>query len=145
MRLVVGSNIQRTIATRFVAFGKTEVMRTKEPRQYKQDFAEVSRRSIRKDFKNASFYKQGRQPRVRTQASSEQPESNVKRVLALSDTSGYARYKRFFIGKLVRILRPAISGGYYVEFVRDDDRKYLNANAGWDDKREYLLDGARYD
>lgn len=116
-------------------------MRIKEP---KPNFAEVSRRSIRKDFKNASFYKQGRQ-RVRTQASSEQPESNVKRVLALSDTSDYARYKRFFIGKLVRILRPAISGGYYVEFVRDDDRKYLNANAGWADKREYLLDGAKFD
>lgn len=117
-------------------------MRIKEP---KPNFAEVSRRSIRKDFKNASFHKQGRQPRVRTQAPSAESESNIKRVLALSDTSGYAKYKRFFIGKLVRILRPAISGGYYVEFVRDDDRKYLNANAGWADKREYLLDSAKYD
>lgn len=120
-------------------------MRTKEPKQYKPDFAEVSRRSIRKDFQNASFRTQGRQPRPRTQEQRPEPESNVKRVLALSDTSGYAKYKRFFVGKLVRILRPAFSGGYYVEFVRDDDRKYLNANAGWNDKREYLLDGARYD
>lgn len=120
-------------------------MRTKEPKQYKPDFAEVSRRSIRKDFKNASFRTQGRQPRSRPQAPSAEQETNVKRVLALSDTSGYAKYKRFFIGKLVRILRPAICGGYYVEFVRDDDRKYLNANAGWADKREYLLDGARFD
>ena len=114
-------------------------MRTKEPKQYKPDFAEVSRRSIRKDFQNASFRTQGRQ------APSAEPETNVKRVLALSDTSGYAKYKRFFVGKLVRILRPAFSGGYYVEFVRDDDRKYLNANAGWNDKREYLLDGAKFD
>ena len=120
-------------------------MRTKEPKQYKQDFAEVSRRSIRKDFQNASFRTQGRQPRPRPQEQRPESESNVKRVLALSDTSGYAKYKRFFVGKLVRILRPAFSGGYYVEFVRDDDRKYLNANAGWDDKRVYLLDGAKFD
>lgn len=120
-------------------------MRTKEPKQYKPDFAEVSRRSIRKDFQNASFRTQGRQPRPRPQEQRPEPESNVKRVLALSDTSGYAKYKRFFVGKLVRILRPAFSGGYYVEFVRDDDRKYLNANAGWNDKREYLLDGAKFD
>lgn len=120
-------------------------MRTKEPKQYKPDFAEVSRRSIRKDFQNASFRTQGRQPRPRPQAPSAEQETNVKRVLALSETSTYAKYKRFFVGKLVRILRPAFSGGYYVEFVRDDDREYLNANAGWDDKREYLLDGARYD
>lgn len=120
-------------------------MRTKEPKQYKPDFAKVSRRSIRKDFKNASFHTQGRKPRPRPQEQRPAPESNVKRVMALSETSGYAKYKRFFIGKLVRILRPAITGGYYVEFVRDDDRKYLNANAGWNDKREYLLDGVKFD
>lgn len=120
-------------------------MRTKEPKQHKPDFAEVSRRSIRKDFQNASFRTQGRQPRPRPQAPSAEQETNVKRVLALSETSTYAKYKRFFVGKLVRILRPAFSGGYYVEFVRDDDRKYLNANAGWNDKREYLLDGAKFD
>ena len=120
-------------------------MRTKEPKQYKPDFAEVSRRSIRKDFQNASFRTQGRQPRPRPQAPSAEQETNVKRVLALSDTSGYAKYKRFFVGKLVRILRPCNSGGYWVEFVRESDRKYLNANAGWDDKREYLLDGAKFD
>lgn len=120
-------------------------MRTKEPKQYKPDFAEVSRRSIRKDFQNASFRKQGRQPRPRPQAPSAEQETNVKRVLALSETSTYAKYKRFFVGKLVRILRPAFSGGYYVEFVREGDRKYLNANARWDDKREYLLDGAKFD
>lgn len=119
-------------------------MRTKEPKQYKPDFAEVSRRSIRRDFKNASFCTQGRQPRSRQQERTA-PESNVKRVLSLSETSAYAKYKRFFVGKLVRVLRPAISGGYYVEFIRDDDRKYLNANAGWNDKREYLLDGAKFD
>lgn len=115
-------------------------MRTKEPKQYKKDFGEVSRNSIRKDFQNASFKIQKQQPQP-----TQQQETNIKRVLALSDTSGYARYKRFFIGKLVRILRPAISGGYYVEFLEDKDRVLLNANAGWTDKHEYLLDGAKFD
>lgn len=119
-------------------------MRTKEPKQHKSDFAEVSRRSIQKDFQNASIRKKKREPNPWQQVPNE-PPNNIKRVLALSDTSGYAKYKRFFVGKLVRILRPAISGGYYVEFVRDDDRKFLNANANWHDKREYLLDGAKFD
>lgn len=119
-------------------------MRTKEPKQNRTDYADVSRQSIRRDFQNASFRKQGRQPRPRIQKPDE-PETNVRRVMALSETSGYAKYRRFFIGKLVRVLRPALTGGYYVEFVRDEDRKYLNANAGWSDKREYLLDGVRFE
>lgn len=117
-------------------------MRTKDTKTYPTNYAEVSRRSIRKDFQNASFRTQGRQPRPQQ---GQAAESNVKRVLAISDTSGYAKYKRFFIGKMVRILRPAPSGGNYVEFVRESDAKFLNANAGWANKREYLLDGARYD
>lgn len=117
-------------------------MRTKEPKTYPTNYAEISRRSIRKDFQNASFRAQGRQPRPQQEKAA---ESNVKRVLAVSDTSGYAKYKRFFIGKLVRILRPAPFGGNYVEFVREQDAEYLNANAGWTNKREYLLDGAKYD
>lgn len=117
-------------------------MRTKEPKQGKHYYEDVSRRSIRKDFKNASFHTPGHEPRPRKQ---ERQGSDVKRVMALSESSGYAKYKRFIVGKLVRILRPASTGGYYVEFVRDEDREYLNANAGWKYKREYLLDGAKYD
>lgn len=118
-------------------------MRTKQPKQYPQDYAEISRRSIRKDFQNASFRKQGYEQQ--TQVAEPIQANNIKRVLSISDKSNYAKYKRFFIGKLVRVLRPASSGGYYVEFVRDDDRMYLNANAEWHDKREYLLDGVKFD
>ncbi len=114
-------------------------MRTKEPKPYKQDFAEISRRSIKRDFQNASFRKQEHRPEGQAEP------DNIKRVLSISDKSQYAKYKRFFIGKLVRVLRPAASGGWYVEFVRDEDRRFLNANAEWHDKREYLLDGAKFD
>lgn len=117
-------------------------MRTKEPKAYPTNYAEVSRKSIKRDFKNASFQRQGHQPKP---SQDRRPESNVKRVLSINDTSGYAKYKRFFIGKLVRIIRPAQCGGNYVEFVRDADARILNENAGWANKREYLLDGALYD
>lgn len=120
-------------------------MRTKEPKPYRRDFADVSRRSIRKDFKSASFRTQGREPRPRPQEQKTEHESDIRRVLSLSEKSGYAKYKRFFVGKLVRILRPAMSGGYYVEFVREEDSNFLNANAEWKNKREYLLDGAKFD
>lgn len=112
-------------------------MRTKEPTTHKTNYAEVSRRSIARDFKTPS-YRQEPRPQTKT-------EGQVRRVLAIAETSVYAYYKRFFIGKLVRILRPASSGGYYVEFVKEQDAKMLNANAGWTTKREYLLDGAKYD
>lgn len=117
-------------------------MRTKDPKYIPADYSLVSRLSIQRDFHNASFRKQGHEARPQEQKATR--KNNVKRVLALSETSGYAKYKRFFVGKLVRILRPAQSGGYYVEFVRKADAEFLNANAGWNNKREYLLDGARF-
>nr|DAM99104.1 MAG TPA: hypothetical protein [Caudoviricetes sp.] len=112
-------------------------MRTKEPKRY--DYLEMSRKSIRKDFQNVSFRRQGREPRAAAS------DGYVKRVVAMNERSSYAEFRRFFLGKLVRILRPGIHGGYYVEFVKDEDRKSLNANAGWSSKREYLLDGVKFD
>lgn len=119
-------------------------MRTKEPKPFRQDFAMASRLSIQRDFRNAHFRRQGREAK---QPETMQPKEPgvIHRVLALNERSSYAKYKRFVVGKLVRILRPASSGGYYVEFVRDEDREMLNANAGWNDKKEFLLDGAKFD
>lgn len=112
-------------------------MRTKEPKPYRHDFEEASRRSIRRDFRNASFVKP---------AKPEQPKANdVKRVISLTDKSEYARYRRCIVGKLVRVLRPASCGGWYVEFVNDNDRDALNAVAGWKSKQEFLLDGVKFD
>lgn len=116
-------------------------MRTKEPKN-NTDYGMVSRLSIQRDFRDASFR---RRNQIQQPDTEPKQGNNIKRVLSISDKSNYAKYKRFFVGKLVRILRPAPSGGYYVEFVRDNDRVFLNANAEWHDKREYLLDGAKFD
>lgn len=64
----------------------------------------------------------------------------------MNDRSNYGCYKRFFIGRLVKIQERASSGGYWVSFVNDNDRKMLNANAGFsDNKSRYLLDGVKFD
>lgn len=104
-------------------------------------FGRVSKRSIKKDFnKTPKYTKEEPRPEVK-----ERPKENSeRRVAQIYETSAYAKYARFFVGKLVRILRPGSFGGYYVEFVFDDDRKALNYAADWTTKTEYLLDGVKF-
>lgn len=105
----------------------------------KTDYLELSRRSMRKDFARANFKRNGRVPRV-------PHPKNTKRVLELNETCQYWKYRRFFIGRLVRIIEPGLLGGVWVEFVRDGDRENLNNMAGWNgDKKRYLLQGAKFD
>jgi len=103
-----------------------------------KDFNEIVRRSIRRDFSNANFKRNGhalKTPHLK----------NTKRVLSLNEQCEYYKYRRFFVGRLVRIVADAISG-VWVEFVRDADRESLNAAAGWsENKRKYLLAGAKFD
>lgn len=99
-----------------------------------KDYFELVRRSIRKDFATANF--------KRKQAPTGKP---IRRVKELTELSGYASMRRFFVGKLVRIMDSAYSGGYMVEFVFERDRKTMNAAAGYsDDKRLYLLDCVKF-
>lgn len=99
-------------------------MRTK-----KIDYSEISRRSIKRDFSQVK----------------NKPESNSeRRVSFVCENSGYYKYKSFILGKLVRIIERA-EIGWICEFVHDDDRKALNAYAGWsNNKKTYLLDGVRF-
>lgn len=121
-------------------------MRTKQPKQYKPDFAEVSRRSIRKDFQNASIRIQGREPRPNPEEQRPKRESNVKRIISMDGVCDYKQYRRFFIGKLVRIIASAQSGGKWVSFVHEQDKNALNSAAGWsENKCQYLLYGVKYD
>ena len=99
---------------------------------------ELSRRSIRRDFAKANFKRNGRKPKT-------PHPKRTKRVLALNETSGYAQFRRLIVGRLVRILGYAPTGGFWVEFVREADRNALNAAAGWTDKRRFLLDGVKFD
>ena len=95
-----------------------------------KDFSEIVRRSIRKDFENANYK---RRPQKR--------DDKARRVKSIEANCSYYNARRFFIGKLVRIVEPGLTG-VWVEFVYDSDRDALNNFAGWTDKRRYLLDGS---
>ena len=105
-----------------------------------KDYNDLVRRSIRKDFAKANFKRNGRVPKT-------PHPKNIRRVVDLNETSVYAKYRRYVVGRLVRICSNYIFGyGYWVEFVHDSDRQALNNAAGWsNNKREYLLDGAKFD
>ena len=104
-----------------------------------KDYNDLVRRSIRKDFAKANFKRNGRAPKI-------PHPKNTKRVLGINEQSEYFKYRKFFVGKLIRVLEDANAGGVWVEFVREADREALNNAAGWSsNKRKYLLYGAKFD
>lgn len=103
-----------------------------------KDYNELVRRSIRRDFAKANYKRNGRVPKT-------PHPKNTKRILAINEQCEYYRFRKYFVGRLVRIVDDAISG-VWVEFIRDADRECLNAAAGWSgNKRKYLLQGAKFD
>lgn len=103
-----------------------------------KDYNELVRKSIRRDFAKANFKRSGRAPKV-------PHPKNTRRVRELTEASGYYEYRKLIIGKLVRILKAGLLEGFWVEFVRDADRDALNKAAGWKNKREFLLNGVKFD
>lgn len=104
-----------------------------------KDYAEIIRHSVRRDFAKANFKRLGQSPKA------PRPK-HIRRVVGMNETSGYAKFRRLVVGKLVRILGRWDGGGWFVQFVRDEDRRALNRAAGWsNDKTVYLLDGIKLD
>jgi hypothetical protein len=106
------------------------------------DYGAISRRSIQNDFKRVQRYpEREKRPQIENP-----PEINAeRRVLFVSENSAYYRYRSFFVGKLVRLIKQSNVGGWIVGFVYDDDRKAINHAAGWSDmKKEYLLDSVKF-
>lgn len=107
-------------------------------------FSKISKQSIKKDFnKNKIHIKEEPKP----ERKEEPKENSERRVQQINETSAYAKYSRFIIGKLVRIKSKSTIGSssYNVEFVFDEDRKALNRAGEWSDmKRDYLLDGVKF-
>ena len=101
-----------------------------------KDYAELVRWSIKQDFANANYKRNARVPK---------PRKRTKRVTELTEQSGYYKFRKWIVGKLVKIVGPGIVCGVWVEFVHDADRDALNRAGGWTDKRRFLLDGARFD
>lgn len=103
-----------------------------------KDYSEIVRRSIRRDFAKANFKRNGRVPKT-------PHPKDTKRVVDLNELSGYAKFRRYIVGRLVRIVEKGLNG-CWVEFVRDQDREALNRAAGWTkEKCRFLLDGAKFD
>ena len=101
-----------------------------------KDYNELVRRSIQKDFANAN-YKRNRKTKDK--------RPKIRRVVDLNETSAYAKYRRYIVGRLVRISQYVFGYGCWVQFVHDSDREALNRAAGWsNDKCEYLLDGVKF-
>lgn len=101
-----------------------------------KDYNDLVRRSIKQDFANANYKRNTRAPKV---------HKRTKRVKELTEQSGYYKFRKLIVGKLVKIVGPGIVCGVWVEFVHDADRDALNRAGGWTDKRRFLLDGARFD
>lgn len=116
-------------------------MRTKKRQP---DYGAISRSSIKKDFQRVQRCPAEKKcPQIK-----ELPKINTeRRIIHISEVSGYAKFARYIVGKLVRLKKKANVGGnsWYCEFVHDDDRKALNMAAGWsDNKKLYLLDGIKF-
>lgn len=89
-------------------------------------YEEQIRQSIRKDFDNA-FYKR------RTRK--ENPYKIIKYIFSQSE---YFKFKKFLLGKKVKIIAQAQTG-QWIEFINESDRITLNKIAGWSEKRQYLI------
>lgn len=72
-------------------------------------------------------------------------ECEVKRLVGLNETSCYWTHRRYVFRKSFRVVERT-QFGVEVEFVNEEDRKALNNAAGWsDNKRTYIIDGAKYE
>lgn len=114
------------------------------------DFEAISRRSIERDFYPERIYldkKKTPEKQKSVEITMPKPapaEGKAFRITNINPVCEYAKYARFFVGRLVRLTRKTGVGdsttGWY-EFLHDKDRAALNQAAGWsDNKKEYLLE-----
>lgn len=116
-------------------------MRTSKKRT---DFLTVSRRSVALDFQMSVTNAYGEK---RPEIEKEAKINDEKRIIHISDRGEYAKFARFIVGKLVRVLERSDVGGnsFYCSFVHDSDRIALNGAAGWsNNKTRYLFEGVKF-
>lgn len=116
----------------------------------KIDYNAISRRSIKRDFFLDKIYVQEKKTRQseNIQKINHVNEGDARRISTINPTCMYAKYAKFFVGKLVRLISRNGVGdsttGWY-EFVHDEDRIALNEAAGWsDNKKQYLLERPKF-
>lgn len=108
------------------------------------DYGAISRQSIKRDFIAMKEQPQGEKPRQ----IEEKPKLNQDvRVIHISEKCYYAKYARYIVGKLFRVIElneGSTNTGWY-EFVYDADRKALNAAASWSDsKKRYMFERPQF-
>ena len=128
-------------------------MRTKKN---KVDYGAISRRSVRQDFHSEEIHiRNEKAPEKRNlqkitamkkvkELEQYEAADTPSRISSINPNCQYAKYAKFFIGKLVKLVNKTGVGdsttGWY-EFLFDEDRKALNEAAGWSDrKNRYLLE-----
>lgn len=112
-------------------------------KKHKPDYRAISRSSINRDFQRVQMY----QKEEKRREIENFPQINdERRIIYISETSGYSKFARYIVGRLVRLKEKMdiIGNSWYCEFVHDEDRRNLNMAAGWsDNKKQYLFDGIK--
>ena len=108
------------------------------------DYWAISRQSIKWDFQTITT----QAPEVKAPQIEKKPKINQDlRIIHISENCSYAKYSRFIVGKLVRLVEPKegnTTSGWY-EFVFDDDRRALNSAAGWSNRKTtYLFERPKF-
>lgn len=82
-------------------------------------FGNISKNSIKKDFKDSGLKKEIDEPIH---------EGTQRRILSLSETSSYYKYRFYIIGKMVKIKRDSDIGfnTFLCEFVYENDFRQCN-------------------
>lgn len=126
----------------------------------KPDYGAISKRSIKKDFFSEEIHirkekipEKRNLPKITATEKVQHLEQYEAadtpcRISSINPNCQYAKYAKFFVGKLVKLVNKTGVGdsttGWY-EFLFDEDRKALNEAAGWSDrKNRYLLERPKF-
>lgn len=100
-------------------------------------FGNISRNSIKKDFKDSLSKKEVNEPPA---------EGSARRIISISERSDYYKKRYLIVGKMVKIVDQSSIGfnSFICSFVFEEDRKALNDALGYTDKKEYLFEGIKF-
>lgn len=100
----------------------------------------IVERSVKKDFRKRKIY-----------SNTNKNEMNGKqagitgRISFIDKRCEYARFARFFVGRMVRLVEGITDRKGWYQFIHDEDRKALNEAAGWSDRKKlYLLENPKF-
>lgn len=103
-------------------------------------FGQASRQSMQKDLN-----RYGKKPEKKIEVQQPPEVGAQRRIVQISEKSEYAKFSKYIVGNVVKLIRKSMFGGWVCEFVFDEDRVKLNRAAGWSNsKKEYTFDGLKF-